>query len=135
MPCADKGGEQYTDALEDLHSANDSLSDLIAGLIGSNRERLSMAEALAHPWLNPSDIYKAAAILFDSPIKEGEDHSFKEAAAHGDDLEVPEVEQAFHSSPMAKEFVAIPEEEPQIVVEKECDGRKRSLSSAYRLCS
>ena len=98
-------------ALEDLYSANDSLSNLITGLIGSNRERLTMEEALAHPWLNPSDRYKAAAILFESPIKEGEDHSFKEAAAHDDGLEVPEVEQAFHSSPMVKEFIALQEEE------------------------
>ena len=28
------------------------------------------------------------------------------------DLVVPEVEQAFHSSPMAKEYIAFPEEEP-----------------------
>ena len=65
LPKVNKEPEEFKEALEVLAGCNDSLSRLIARLICGPSERLSITEALAHPWLNPTDRYKAAAILFD----------------------------------------------------------------------
>ena len=72
LPRVHKEPELYRETIECLKGYNDSLARLIAGLICSRSERLSITEALAHPWLNPTDRYRASAILFDC-LEEGEE--------------------------------------------------------------
>lgn len=58
---------------DSVMAAKDPMSHLIAGLIARPSDRLTMEQALAHPWLNPTDRHRAAAILFDAGIDEDED--------------------------------------------------------------
>ena len=135
LPRVDRNNEEYMEALEEVGSASDSMSNLISGLLAKAPERLTIEQALAHPWLNPSEKYRAAAILFDDPIEEDEDLVSKDAGAHSAGLEVLAVDQAAHSSPIAEKCIAVPEEEPKVAGERRSEQRQNSLSSAYRLCS
>ena len=135
LPRVDRNSDEYMEALEEVGSASDSMSNLISGLLAKAPERLTIEQALAHPWLNPSEKYRAAAILFNDPIEEDEDLVSRDAGAQSADLEVPAVDQAAHSSPIAEKCIAVPEEEPKVAGERRSEQRPKSLSSAYRLCS
>ena len=115
LPCVNKNGEDYREILEDLSRSSDSSSNLISGLIVGATERLTIEQALAHPWLNPSDRSKAAAILFEDPIEDDLDLVSKDAGAQSVGLEVPALNPAAHSNPIVKACVEKSKNEPRAI--------------------
>ena len=105
-------------------AAKDPMSYLIAGLIARSSDRLTIEQALAHPWLNPTDTHRAAAILFDGGIDQDEDIESLDMEAHSAGLEVPAVEQVVHSNLIVKECGAIPKEKSKAVGSNGCEQQQ-----------
>ena len=62
--------------------------------------------------------------MFDDPIEEDEDIESKDLDARSDGLDVPVMDQAANSSPIAKECAAIPKEESEAFGDNGCEKRQ-----------
>ena len=73
LPRFDTRPEEFKARLGKVRVANDPLSCLITGLLEDFPYRLSIDEALARPWLNPSSVELDAALLFFEPRQDNVD--------------------------------------------------------------
>ena len=121
---SNRSPKEFMEDYDFVMATKDPMSHLIAGLIARSSDRLTIEQALAHPWLNPTDTHRAAAILFDGGIDQDEDIESIDMEAHSAGQEVPVVEQAVHSFLIVKECAAIPKEDSKAVGANGCEQQQ-----------